>query len=166
MADDVIGVLVRISVLPEKIDEFVSTVQRTMIEPTQSVPGCIRYELWQDLDEPATFTIEEEWESAIRDAAPAACLNAPRRRPRLRADEAASRTYDRCRTTSRSSTRSLTDKVAVVTGGSSGIGMAMASAFVRDGARLVIFGRNHDALETARRQLGRHRRRWGRHRHR
>lgn len=69
MADDVLGVLVRISVLPDKIDEFVSTTQRTMIEPTQSVAGCIRYELWQDLDEPATFAIVEEWESEDAQAA-------------------------------------------------------------------------------------------------
>lgn len=49
---------------------------------------------------------------------------------------------------------SLTDKVAVVTGGSSGIGLAIAGAFLRDGARVVIFGRNPDTLEAARRELG------------
>jgi NAD(P)-dependent dehydrogenase (short-subunit alcohol dehydrogenase family) len=48
----------------------------------------------------------------------------------------------------------LGDKVAVITGGSSGIGLAMADAYQREGASVVIFGRNPDTLATAQSQLG------------
>lgn len=48
----------------------------------------------------------------------------------------------------------LEGKTAVVTGGSSGIGLAIAQAFRDEGARVAIFGRNSDALEKAVQQLG------------
>jgi NAD(P)-dependent dehydrogenase (short-subunit alcohol dehydrogenase family) len=48
----------------------------------------------------------------------------------------------------------LKDKVAVITGGNSGIGLATALEFRREGASLVIFGRNKDTLEGARSTLG------------
>jgi len=43
----------------------------------------------------------------------------------------------------------LDGKVAVVTGGSSGIGLAIAMLFAAEGARLVITGRNARALDQA-----------------
>jgi NAD(P)-dependent dehydrogenase (short-subunit alcohol dehydrogenase family) len=43
----------------------------------------------------------------------------------------------------------LTDKVAVITGGSRGLGLEMARAFARAGARLVIASRKGDACEKA-----------------
>jgi NAD(P)-dependent dehydrogenase (short-subunit alcohol dehydrogenase family) len=46
------------------------------------------------------------------------------------------------------------DKVAVVTGGSSGIGLATARRFIADGARVVITGRNQEALDAAVAKLG------------
>ncbi len=42
----------------------------------------------------------------------------------------------------------LNNKVAVVTGGSSGIGLATARRFIADGAQVVITGRNHGALDA------------------
>jgi NAD(P)-dependent dehydrogenase (short-subunit alcohol dehydrogenase family) len=48
----------------------------------------------------------------------------------------------------------LLNKVAVITGGSSGIGLATAKEFVENGAKVVIFGRNKQALEEAIRDLG------------
>ena len=48
----------------------------------------------------------------------------------------------------------LNDKVAVVTGGSSGIGLATARRFIADGARVVITGRNQQALDAAVADLG------------
>lgn len=41
---------------------------------------------------------------------------------------------------------SLTSKIAIVTGATSGIGRATADAFTRAGAHLVVVGRNRDAL--------------------
>jgi len=46
------------------------------------------------------------------------------------------------------------DKVAVVTGGNSGIGLATAIAFVREGAKVAITGRNDLTLKAAQRELG------------
>jgi NAD(P)-dependent dehydrogenase (short-subunit alcohol dehydrogenase family) len=48
----------------------------------------------------------------------------------------------------------LSEKVAVITGGSSGIGLAIADAYRLEGARVVVFGRNPDTLAAAQRQLG------------
>ncbi|MFE6700348.1 SDR family NAD(P)-dependent oxidoreductase [Streptomyces sp. NPDC057718] len=48
----------------------------------------------------------------------------------------------------------LTDKVAVVTGGSSGIGLATARALRDEGARVFITGRRKDALDAAVAELG------------
>lgn len=48
----------------------------------------------------------------------------------------------------------LENKVAVVTGGSTGIGLATAAKFVQEGATVVIFARNKDELEIAVNQLG------------
>jgi NAD(P)-dependent dehydrogenase (short-subunit alcohol dehydrogenase family) len=48
----------------------------------------------------------------------------------------------------------LKDKVAVVTGGNSGIGLATAKAFVDEGARVVIVGRDRAALDRAAETLG------------
>ncbi len=48
----------------------------------------------------------------------------------------------------------LNNKVAVVTGGSSGIGLATAQRFIADGAQVVITGRKQEALDAALAELG------------
>jgi len=48
----------------------------------------------------------------------------------------------------------LQGKRALVTGGSDGIGLAIAAAFRREGASVVIVGRDPDKLEAARKQIG------------
>jgi NAD(P)-dependent dehydrogenase (short-subunit alcohol dehydrogenase family) len=48
----------------------------------------------------------------------------------------------------------LKGKVAVVTGGNSGIGLATAQAFAAEGARVVIVARREDAVSTAVSSLG------------
>ena len=48
----------------------------------------------------------------------------------------------------------LRDKVAVITGGNSGIGLATAREFKSHGAKIVIFGRNRQTLDQAAALLG------------
>jgi len=48
----------------------------------------------------------------------------------------------------------LENKVAVITGGNSGIGLSTAQAFVEEGAKVVIFGRNQTTLDAAVETLG------------
>ncbi len=47
----------------------------------------------------------------------------------------------------------FTEKVVVVTGGSSGIGKSIADRFNKEGAKLAIFGRNKEKLEAAKKTL-------------
>src|SRR5215468_12310126 len=49
----------------------------------------------------------------------------------------------------------LDGKVAVVTGGTSGVGLAAAQRFVEDGAYVFITGRRQEELDAAVRQIGR-----------
>ena len=48
----------------------------------------------------------------------------------------------------------LEGKVAVITGGTTGIGLATAKRFAAEGARVVVTGRNPETLEAAKRELG------------
>src|SRR5882757_8964909 len=50
--------------------------------------------------------------------------------------------------------KKLEGKIALVTGGSSGIGLATAKRFVTEGAKVVITGRRKDALDAAVKEIG------------
>ena len=48
----------------------------------------------------------------------------------------------------------LKDKVALITGGSSGIGFAMAESFLKSGAKVIIAGTNEDKLRSCCKKIG------------
>lgn len=48
----------------------------------------------------------------------------------------------------------LAGKIALITGGSTGMGLATAHLFVREGAQVIITGRNPDDLDKAAREIG------------
>ncbi|MEV6347488.1 SDR family NAD(P)-dependent oxidoreductase [Actinoplanes sp. NPDC051851] len=48
----------------------------------------------------------------------------------------------------------LSEKTAVITGGTTGIGLATARRFLAEGARVIITGQNQDRLTKARAELG------------
>src|SRR5690348_10357392 len=50
--------------------------------------------------------------------------------------------------------RRLTNKIVLITGGSSGIGLATARLFLAEGARVAITGRNQQTLDAAKAALG------------
>lgn len=50
--------------------------------------------------------------------------------------------------------KALKSKVALITGGNSGIGLATAKRFVAEGAKVIITGRNSDLINEALKQLG------------
>jgi NAD(P)-dependent dehydrogenase (short-subunit alcohol dehydrogenase family) len=49
-----------------------------------------------------------------------------------------------------------TKKIAIITGGGSGIGLAIAEKFVQAGITIIIIGRDEEKLNAAQRQLGDH----------
>ena len=48
----------------------------------------------------------------------------------------------------------LKDKIAIITGGNSGIGLASAKLFQTEGARVIITGRRQEAVDTAVKEIG------------
>ena len=48
----------------------------------------------------------------------------------------------------------LQNKTAIITGGGTGIGLACAQLFAKEGARVVIFGRRQDRLDQAQKEIG------------
>jgi NAD(P)-dependent dehydrogenase (short-subunit alcohol dehydrogenase family) len=48
----------------------------------------------------------------------------------------------------------IKDKIAVITGGNSGIGLASAKAFLDEGAKVVVAGRDQKTLDVAAQELG------------
>src|SRR6185437_10908430 len=48
----------------------------------------------------------------------------------------------------------LDGKIALITGGSTGIGLATAKLFQEEGAQVVVTGRNADSIRAAQKELG------------
>ncbi len=57
-----VRVVARIKALPHSVNE-VSSILKTLIEPTRREAGCINYELWQNCADATDFTFVEEWET-------------------------------------------------------------------------------------------------------
>lgn len=48
----------------------------------------------------------------------------------------------------------LTNKIAVITAGNSGVGFATAQEFKAQGARVILIGRNAEAVSKAAQEIG------------
>ena len=48
----------------------------------------------------------------------------------------------------------LDNKIAVITGGTTGIGLATAQLFIEEGAKVIVTGRNQKTLDQAKKILG------------
>jgi quinol monooxygenase YgiN len=57
-----IRVVARVIALPDKVEQL-KAVLIELIEPTRAEPGCIQYELLQNITNPTDFTFVEEWSS-------------------------------------------------------------------------------------------------------
>jgi len=53
-------VVARLAAKADKIEQL-RTVLLALIEPSRAEPGCIRYEMFQNIDDPTDFTFTEEW---------------------------------------------------------------------------------------------------------
>lgn len=52
-----------------RLDEFLPIAQQLVEETNKKDAGCIKYEMYQDLSNPLTVTVIEEWENdAVLDA--------------------------------------------------------------------------------------------------
>lgn len=50
----------RVVAIPERVEEL-RTLLLKLLVPTRAEPGCLRYELLQNLQDPTDFTFVEEW---------------------------------------------------------------------------------------------------------
>lgn len=62
MSDKKVRVVAKVLSLPDKVEEMKS-VLKTLTEKTRQEAGCIRYDVLQNKDNPADFTMVEEWET-------------------------------------------------------------------------------------------------------
>jgi len=44
-------------------EKSLDALLRGLLAPTRAETGCIRYDLWQNSEEPAEYTLVEQWES-------------------------------------------------------------------------------------------------------
>src|SRR5262249_29519055 len=65
-------------------------------------------------------------------------------------------THTKSKSVMSTTAKRLSEKIALITGGNSGIGLATARLFVAEGARVAITGRNQKTLDAAAAELGDH----------
>jgi quinol monooxygenase YgiN len=62
MAESTLRVVAGVKARSEKVNELLSILS-SLVEPTRKEPGCIRYELLQNNEDPTDFTLIEEWQN-------------------------------------------------------------------------------------------------------
>jgi len=62
MSDDTLKVIARLRAQPGR-EAGLKQVLVGLVEPTREEPGCISYELLENLEDPREFTFVEEWRS-------------------------------------------------------------------------------------------------------
>lgn len=60
MAEERLHILARLRAKPDRIEDLRFLLEG-LVAPTRAEPGCIRYELWRNREDPAEFTFVEEW---------------------------------------------------------------------------------------------------------
>ncbi len=63
MAEDTLRVIAKVKSRPGKVNELLSVLS-SLIEPTRKEPGCIRYTLLQNNEDPTDFALVEEWQDS------------------------------------------------------------------------------------------------------
>ncbi len=58
-----INIVAKHYVKQDKIDGFIMLAKKLVEKTQKDDPGCIHYDLFQDLEDPRILTILEEWES-------------------------------------------------------------------------------------------------------
>jgi len=58
-----IKVVAKHSIKPEKLDEFIKLGKQLAESTNKEDKGCIHYQLYQDINNPTTVSMLEEWES-------------------------------------------------------------------------------------------------------
>jgi quinol monooxygenase YgiN len=77
MPNAMVRVVAHFAVRPDKIEEFIRLACASLVAPTRREPGCVEYDLCQDISDPTRFAMVEAWESA-------AALDAHLAQPALR----------------------------------------------------------------------------------
>ena len=63
MFDKPVRVIAHFSVREDMIDEFIAVAAEKLIRPSRAEPGCVQYDLCQDLADPCKFAMVENWGS-------------------------------------------------------------------------------------------------------
>jgi quinol monooxygenase YgiN len=63
MSSKTVRVVAHFAIRPDKIDEFIRAATAALVTPTRREPGCIEYDLCQDISDPTRFAMVELWES-------------------------------------------------------------------------------------------------------
>ena len=63
MVSHMLKVVAKQFVTDGKLDEFLNIAKILVAETNKKDIGCIKYEMYQDISDPLTVTVIEEWES-------------------------------------------------------------------------------------------------------